>query len=45
MTTQTENKICIRKAADQLCISKLSPDWTDEQLGQMVEMFQAHGLV
>ena len=29
----------------QRCISKLSPYWTDEQLDQVVEMFQAHGLI
>ena len=33
------------KATIQRCISKLSPYWTDEQLDQVVEMFQAHGLL
>ena len=36
---------CISKATVQRCISKLSPHWTDEQLDQVVEMFQAHGLL
>ena len=35
----------VSKATVQRCISKLSPYWTDEQLDQVVEMFQAHGLV
>ena len=35
----------ISKATIQRCISKLSPYWTDEQLDQVVEMFQAHGLI
>ena len=35
----------IRKATVQRCISKLSPYWTDEQPQQVVEMFQAHGLI
>ena len=35
----------ISKATVQRCISKLSPYWTDEQLDQVVEMFQAHGLL
>ena len=35
----------VSKATVQLCISKLSPYWTDEQLDQVVEMFQAHGLL
>ena len=35
----------VSKATIQRCISKLSPYWTDEQLDQVVEMFQAHGLL
>ena len=35
----------ISKATIQRCISKLSPNWTDEQLDQVVEMFQAHGML
>jgi hypothetical protein len=35
----------ISKATVQRCISKLSPYWSDEQLQQVVEMFQAHGLI
>ena len=35
----------ISKATIQRCISKLSPYWLDEQLDQVVEMFQAHGLL
>ena len=35
----------ISKATVQRCISKLSPYWSDEQLDQVVEMFQAHGLL
>ena len=35
----------ISKATIQRCISKLSPYWSDEQLDQVVEMFQAHGLL
>ena len=35
----------ICKATVQRCISKLSPHWTDEQLDQVVEMFQANGLL
>ena len=35
----------VSKAIVQRCISKLSPHWTDEQLDQVVEMFQAHGLL
>ena len=35
----------VSKATVQRCISKLSPYWTDEQLDQVVEMFQAHGLL
>ena len=35
----------ISKATVQRCISKLSPHWTDEQLDQVVEMFQAHALL
>ena len=26
-------------------VRKLSPYWSDEQLNQVVEMFQAHGLL
>ena len=35
----------VSKATVQRCISKLSPYWTDEQLDQLVEMFQSHGLL
>ena len=35
----------ISKATVQRCISKLLPHWTDEQLDQVVEIFQAHGLL
>ena len=35
----------VSKATIQRCISKLLPHWTDEQLDQGVEMFQAHGLL
>ena len=35
----------ISNATVQRSISKLSPYWTDEQLDQVVEMFQAHGLL
>ena len=35
----------ITKATVQRCVSKLSQYWTDEQLDQVVEMFQAHGLL
>ena len=35
----------ISKATVQRCISKLSHFWSDEQLDQVVEMFQAHGLL
>ena len=35
----------VSKATVQRCISKLSPYWSDEQLDQVVEMFQAHGLL
>ena len=45
MTTQRENKLHIRKATVQKCISRLSPYWSDEQLDQVVEMFQSHGFL
>ena len=35
----------ISKATVQRCISKLSPYWSDEQLDQVVEIFQTHGLL
>ena len=35
----------VSKATAQRCISKLSPYWSDEQLDQVVEMFQANGLI
>ena len=35
----------VSKATVQRCISKLSTHWTDEQLDQVVEMFQANGLL
>ena len=33
----------VSKATVQRCISKLSPHWNDEQLDQVVEMFQHMG--
>tara|TARA_B100000674_G_scaffold183266_1_gene148403 strand:- start:120 stop:290 length:171 start_codon:yes stop_codon:yes gene_type:complete len=33
----------VSKATVQRCISKLSPYWNDEQLDQVVEMFQHMG--
>ena len=35
----------VSKATVQRCISKLSPHWTDEQLDQVVEMFEMYGLM
>ena len=35
----------VSKATVQRCISKLSPYWSDEQLDQVVGMFQAYGLL
>ena len=35
----------ISKATIQRYISKLSTYWSDQQLEQVVEMFQAHGLL
>ena len=35
----------ISKATIQRCISKLSTYWSDQQLEQVAEMFQAHGLL
>ena len=35
----------VSKATVQRCISKMSPYWSDEQLDQVVEMFQSHGLL
>ena len=35
----------VSKATVQRSISKLSPHWTDEKLDQVLEMFQAHGLL
>ena len=35
----------ITKRQVERCISKLSPHWTDEQLDQVIEMFQAHGFL
>ena len=35
----------VSKATVQRCISKLSPYWSDEQLDQVAEMFQSHGLL
>ena len=45
LTTALSKPKNIAKAQIQRCISKLSPHWTDEQLDQVVEMFQAHGLL
>ena len=35
----------ITKRQVERCISELSEDLSDEQLDQVVEMFQAHGLI
>ena len=35
----------VSKATVQRCISKLSPYWSDEQLDQVVEMFQSYFLL
>ena len=35
----------ITKRQVERCISELSEDLSDEQLDQVVEMFQAHGLL
>jgi len=35
----------ITKRQEERCISKLTPYWSDEQLDQVIEMFQAHGLI
>ena len=35
----------VSKATVQRCISKLSPYWTDEQLDQVGQMFQAYELL
>ena len=35
----------VSKRQVERCISKLSQHWTDEQLDQVVEMFQSHGLL
>ena len=35
----------VSNATVQRCISKLSPHWTDEQLDQVVVLFQSHGLI
>ena len=35
----------ITKRQVERCISKLSPHWTDEQLDQVIEMFQAQGFL
>ena len=35
----------ITKRQVERCISDLSSYWTDEQLNDVIEMFQAHGLL
>ena len=35
----------ISKRQVERCIDELSEHWSDEQLDQVVEMFQAHGLL
>ena len=35
----------ITKRQVERCIHELSERWSDEQLDQVVEMFQAHGLL
>ena len=35
----------VTKRQVKRCISELSEDLSDEQLDQVVEMFQAHGLI
>ena len=35
----------VSNATVQRCISQLSPYWTHEQLDQVVEMCQTHGLL
>jgi hypothetical protein len=35
----------ITKRQVERCISKLSPHWTDEQIDQVIEMFQEHGFL
>ena len=45
LTHEATNAPRITKATVQRCVSKLSPYWTDEQLDQVVEMFQTNGLI
>ena len=45
LSDEVVKPLIVSKATVQWCISKLSPHWTDEQLDQVVEMFQAHGLL
>ena len=45
LSSELTRPIGISKAQIQRCISKLSPHLDDEQLYQVVEMFQAHGLL
>ena len=45
LSSELTRPIGISKAQIQRCISKLSPHLHDEQLYQVVEMFQAHGLL
>ena len=45
ITTKQQRQQRRNEATVKRCISKLSPYWTDEQLDQVVEMFQAHGLL
>ena len=45
LSDEVVKPLIVSKATVQRCISKLSPHWTDEQLDQVVEMFQAQGLL
>ena len=45
LTSELARPKGVSKATVQRCISKLSPYWSDEQLDQVVEMFQTHGLL
>ena len=43
--TSADRRSIDKQATVQRCISELSPHWTDEQLDQVVEIFQAHELL
>jgi hypothetical protein len=45
LSPETARPKGVSEATVQRCISMLSPYWSDEQLDQVVEMFQAHGLL